>query len=439
MPATDHVIVPAPASKSISHRAVMAAALSVGESRLSNVLESEDLHRTIDCLRLSGAGIEKHAPGEYSILGFTGVAAGGGTEPLVLDVGESGTTCRLLAAILAAGNGVFEIRGCGRMHDRPIGELTDALSSVGAYVEFIEKPGYPPFRLTASGISGGTVPIGLDESSQYLSGLVLAAPVSRKPLTVETHGQKAVSWPYVGLTLQVMEDFGARVRVERLAGGRWEPADWRSLTEVRPGEVRFPIPLGMYLARQMRVEGDYSNAANFLAAGAVGPGPVSVDGLRPDSFQGDRAILDILSRMGARVEWDGDRVTVSPARLRGLELDMGRCPDLVPPVAMVAALASGETVIRNVAHLRLKESDRLAAVAGQLSSLGAGVETFDDGLRILPRELPRGPVELRTHQDHRLAMSPAILQRRGVDIRLDDPSVVAKSFPDFWERWEAVL
>lgn len=437
MSSSDCVHIPAPASKSVSHRAVMAASLAVGESVLENVLESQDLMRTMDCLRAAGAVIEQEAPGVYRVQGMNGLPSGGGTEPTLMDVGESGTTCRLLTGILAVGNGAFEIRGAGRMHDRPIGELIEAVTSLGARVRYLEKPNCPPFVMEAAGLRGGTVSIGVDESSQYLSGLLLAAPLARGPLTVETHGRKAVSWPYVGLTLQMMEDFGALPRVQLLVDGQWEPADWRELTEVTPGEVRFPIPLGMYMARHLRVEGDFSNASYFLAAGAAGPGPVRVTGLRPDSLQGDRAILDILGKMGADVQIDPEGVTVSPAELQGVDLDMGRSPDLVPTVAVLASFATSRSVLRNVAHLRIKECDRLEAVAAELGKAGCVCEILEDALIVNPGEPVEGKsLELCSYNDHRLPMSLSLLERRGARVAFDDPSVVAKSFPHFWELWE---
>jgi 3-phosphoshikimate 1-carboxyvinyltransferase len=368
------------------------------------------------------------------------VPAGGAVEPLVADVGESGTTCRLVIPILAAGNGVFRVQGRGRMHQRPVGELGQALQGLGVDLDYLENEGYPPLRIRAAGLPGGTVSIGLDESSQYLSGLLLAGPMARNVLVVAIGGSKVVSWPYVGLTLQAMEDFGVRFEVQRKTdAGEWEAADWRDPGEVAPGRLRFRITPSMYMGREARVEGDWSNASYFLAAGAVGQNPVRVEGLRRDSLQGDRAILDILERMGAAIAWEGDAVTVSPSALSGIDVDMGASPDLVPTVAVAAALATGETRIRNVAHLRIKESDRLAAVATELNRTGARVEVLEDGLRIQPGPMPAGErIEFSAYGDHRLAMCLSLLELAEVKVRLDDPDVVAKSFPDFWKYWRKV-
>ena len=256
-----------------------------------------------------------------------------------------------------------------------------------------------------------------------------------------------VSWPYVALTLAAMEDFGIEFAVQRLVAGDgggdvWRAADWRGGMEVAPGRVRFVVRPGPYRAGDHRVEGDWSNASYFLAAGAVGPAPVTVDGLRPDSLQGDKALLDILRRMGAGVSVSGASVTVSPpvsGRLTGVSVDMGACPDIVPTVAVLAALAQGETHIFGAAHLRLKESDRIAAPAGELAKVGCEVQVLDDGMLVRPRAIAPGlAVDFSTHNDHRMAMSLSLLELAGVRVSLDSASCVNKSFPDFFRRWQAV-
>lgn len=440
---TRTIEVQAPPSKSLSHRAVITASLAVGQSRLHGVLESDDLQRTRECMQAAGARIERLGPGEYQVSGVNGTPAGGSvdtTGAVDIDVGESGTTCRLLTAVLAVGTGDFRIFGRGRMHERPIAELVDVLRSKGATVEYLEQEGCPPLLLRANGLLGGEVGIGMEESSQYLSGLLLAAPLARRPLTVAVTGERGVSWPYVGLTLATMERFGASTRLEVLDNGDWQPADWRGCKDVLPGRMRFHVPYGMYMGRELTVEGDWSNASYFLAAGAIGPRPVTVRNLAPESQQGDRAILDILKKMGAAVVWEQGAVTVMPSPLRGVGLDMGACPDLVPTVAVLAAFAQGETVITNVAHLKIKESDRLEGTAANLRQAGAEVQVLDDGLRIEPLlSNPDLSGTFSACDDHRMAMSAALFglrQRRSV--QLDNPGCVAKSFPGFWELWKTV-
>lgn len=451
----------APSSKSMSHRAFIAASLAAGDSLVADALESDDLLRTRQCLTAAGARFEAVAEG-WKITGVGGRPQGGeaGAEPADCNMGESGTSCRLLTAVLGAGRGRFRVHGEGRLHDRPMGQLTDVLERLGVTFRWEGTPGYPPFVMETSGFKGVQAAIPLDESSQYLSGLLLAAPLGTQELRIDIAGSKVVSWPYVSLSLMVMADFGIDYLVEALEGDRWVGRAATEVTAVTPGKLRFTVRPGCYKARPYRVEGDWSNASYFLAAGAVGPRPVRVTGLRPDSLQGDKAILEILTAMGATVAWDATGVTVSPpgttpagaatgtprddvaAGLHGVELDMGSCPDLVPTVAATAALAplgSGTTTIRNVAHLRIKESDRLQACADELAKLGAKTVTFADGLSVTPGPLPRGQrVELRTYDDHRMAMSLSLFGLAGVEVALDNPKCVAKSFPGFWDAWRKI-
>ncbi|MEF3697685.1 3-phosphoshikimate 1-carboxyvinyltransferase, partial [Desulfolutivibrio sp.] len=377
------VVITAPASKSVSHRLLICAALAEGDSRVTGVLESQDLERTRACLAAMGAVIEGKG-GDYAVRGVAGVPRGGDTSPAVLDVGESGTTCRLIVAVAAAGQGLFTVSGRGRMHERPIGELTRALTGLGARVDFPGKPDCPPLAITATGLSGGEVGITLEESSQYLSGLLLASPLASGPLTILVTGEKAVSWPYVAVTLTAMRDCGVPVTVETKRGEAWVVTDPASITKAEPGHLRFLCRPGRYLPGSRQVEGDWSNASYFLAAGALGSRPVRVENLRRDSAQGDTAMVDILGRMEARFTQDIDSVTVFPSPLSGITVDMGHCPDLVPTIAATAAMAVGTTTIRNVAHLRLKESDRLAALADNLTRAGARATVLPDGLRIEP-------------------------------------------------------
>ena len=433
--------VQAPPSKSVSHRMVIGAALAAGESRLANVLESEDLDCTRSIMETCGARIERLGDGLYAIRGVAGTPAGGGVEPASCYVKESGTTCRLLTGVLASGLGRFRIHGAARMHERPIGDLTDALEALGVGVEWEGRKSYPPMVLDTCGLKGTEVTIGLDESSQYISGLLLAAPMA-KAMTITVGGEKAVSWPYVGLTLKAMEEFGLKFHVEMLNDKEeWAEVDWRTLSNVVPGRTRFIVKPGMYRAGDYRVEGDWSNASYFLAAGAVGPAPVRVNGLRADSLQGDKAMLDILKQMGARIEIERHAVTVFPSSLKGIEVDMGHCPDLVPTVAAVAAFAKGETTISNVAHLRIKECDRLSSPSAELAKAGVVSEVLEDGLRVIGNREAIAASEgtvFCTYNDHRMAMSLAVLGFAGVDVQVDDPKCVAKSFPGFWREWKKV-
>lgn len=483
------VQIEAPSSKSLSHRMLIAAALADGVSHLSHVLESDDTARTREALSALGARFERTGPGCFSVSGLAGKVRApiaedsAGSGALSVFVGESGTTCRLLTAVLAAGQGRFRVHGAGRMHTRPIRELAEALAGLGARFFFEQRDGCPPFLLEASGLrpavglpgcqpdvqsgvqSGvrtgracpaaarhegkedGDVSIGCDESSQYLSGLLLAAPLGQG-LRIVLGGRRVVSWPYVSLTLETLERFGLVPVVETPGPEGWEAVDWRTLHEARPGGVRFCIAPGSYRPQTLAVEGDWSGASYFLAAGAIGPRPVRVLGLNPCSLQGDAAMLALLRAMGARVEWDDRGVTVFPSALRGIEADLGPCPDLAPTVAALAAHAEGETRISGAAHLKIKESDRLAAPATELRKAGCEVSLERDGMLIRPPQ--GGPRALRpgevfsAHGDHRMAMSLSLLGlpgqkgAPGFAVPLDDPACVAKSFPHFWELWAKV-
>ena len=439
----DQVIVKAPSSKSVSHRRLIGAALARGESRLSGVLESRDIEQTRSVLEDTGARFERIAPGEWRVLGMGGGPRGGDAVPVSCYVHESGTTCRLLTAVLASGLGQFRVHGAPRMHSRPIGELTAALERLGVAVRFENEAGYPPFILKTRGLEGGSLEIGLGESSQYLSGLLQAAPQAKSPVTIEICGSHVVSWPYIGLTLQSMHDFGVRfdVSTRDSRDSEWQLADWREIRAVRPGLIRFRVRPSLSRAGNYAVEGDWSGASYLLAAGALGSRPVCVEGLRSDTMQGDRAIRVILERMGARTEEGENSLTVYPSPLKGVEADMSDCPDLVPTVAVLAAFAEGETLVRGVAHLRIKECDRIAAPAGELGKAGVPVEERPDGLMIRGNpelDLRGRALELLAHGDHRMAMSLSLLECKGASVRLDNPAVVNKSFPAFWDVWKEI-
>lgn len=466
------VLIEAPASKSLSHRYLTGAALASGQSCVRNVLESADLEATRGILcgagakmkPLTGDGAASASITGWKVWGMAGKPRGGETEPLQCDVGESGTTCRLLTAVLAAGKGLFRIFGRGRMHCRPIGGLCAALEELGCGIDYEGETGFPPLLLHSDGLNpalaDGFVRIDMDDSSQYFSGLLLAAPLCPKPLWIELSGKKAVSWPYVGLTLQCMEDFGIRFLVERRAriADPWIPlggSGWKQLEEARPGCLRVRVWPGSYRAGEYEVEGDWSAASYFLAAGALGKKPVRIKGIRQDSLQGDRAMLDILRKMGAKMEIMPDSVSVFPSELHGVDLDMGSCPDLVPTVAVMASFAKGSTRIRNVAHLRLKECDRIKAPSLELAKTGVMADALSDGLLIsgmggisgrlnnkpdCPKLKPE--MSLCSHNDHRMAMSLALLELRDPELnikeRLDNPTVVGKSFPQFWNLWSSL-
>ncbi|WP_147822544.1 3-phosphoshikimate 1-carboxyvinyltransferase [Salidesulfovibrio onnuriiensis] len=442
------ITVQAPASKSLSHRTLIAASLANGESVISGLLDSDDITRTKGCLAACGAKFEETSGGALKVTGTENGPRGANpdgkdkhAEPHELYMHESGTTCRLMTAVAAAGKGSFRVHGAARMHERPMKELCDALIRLGVKITFEEKEGFLPFVMETRGFTGKSVDITLEESSQYLSGLLLGAPMSETETTINLTGKKAVSWPYVALTLQIMDDFKAKFRVEVLEDGAWKEVPWRSVRQAEPGELRFIVQPGGYEACNYRVEGDWSNSSYFLAAGAVGKRAVKVMGVRADSLQGDRAIIDILAQMGAGLNVTPDKgITIYPRKLRGVSVDMGKCPDLVPTVAVVAAHAVSPTTIRNVAHLRIKECDRLQACAEQISKTGCKVEQFEDGIKITPSPLQGGTsIDFESYNDHRIPMSMSIFKLAGINPVFDNPKCVGKSFPGFFNEWEKVV
>ena len=435
----------APPSKSISHRLLMAAALAGGESRLTNILESKDTERTRAVLMAAGVDIRRDGPGAFTVRGVAGCLRGGETIDTAVpcDMHESGTSCRLLTALLAAGSGAFNVFGATRLHERPLAGLTTVLEGLGAQFVWLGEAGYPPFTLLAHGLRGGEATVPGAESSQYASGLLLAAPLMPGGLCLRFSGDTVNSWPYLLLTLEVMAEAGIDFSVQSNGSGAWETVDWRALRGIDPAIFRILVSPGAYRAGNYVGEGDWSSASYLLAAGALGPRPVTVRGLKRDSLQGDRVIADILADMGARLNWSEEGLTVSPppdgAPLRGGAWDMGACPDLTPTVAALAAMALGPTRIFGAAHLRLKESDRISAPAGELRKVGCLIDETPDGMVIAPPpalRLVNGPETVFcTHNDHRLAMSLTLLTRRGLTVRLDNPGCVDKSFPDFVQVW----
>jgi 3-phosphoshikimate 1-carboxyvinyltransferase len=403
-----------PGSKSITHRSAIAAGLAMGESELRGFLSCEDTLYTINVLK--GLGLEISTEGEtLSIKGL-----GGRFPPLQrrkeFYLGNSGTSMRLLLSTVSLAKGEFLLTGSPRLLKRPIEELVDGLKRLGVEASCLEQNGCPPVLIRANGIKGGKVSIPGQKSSQYVSSLLLSGPYAEKGMEIEVTGG-LVSGPYVDITIDVMREFGVSV--------------------IRDSYSYFKVPAGHgYQPCQFSVEGDVSAASYFWAAAAVTEGAVTAENIHPQTTkQGDIGFLEILQEMGCRVERDIEQVTVCGGPLSGIEADMGAIPDQVPTVASLALFADGKTSIRNVPHLRYKESDRLGAIALEWNKLGGRVEELADGVIIHGRgRLHGGSVE--AHDDHRLAMSLAVvgLKVPGVKIRGED--CVSKSFPQFWELWD---
>ncbi len=405
-----------PGSKSISHRALIAAALARGSSRLRNILFCEDTCFTRAALEGLGAGITGPS-GDLSVSGIGGkVTLPGEGKPFFL--GNSGTSMRLLLSLVSLGRGKVVLDGSPRMRQRPIGALVKGLRTQGAGISFLRDEGCPPLLVEAGGLMGGSVNIDGEESSQFLSSLLLSAPYAQKDMEIRVNGRLS-SRPYVDMTLQVMAAFGAQVS--------------------RQGYEYFRVKSGAhYQGRTFTVEGDASAASYFWAAAAVTGGSVATANMDPfTTCQGDVAFLDILEQMGCRIRREPGKVSVQGRALAGIEADMRAMPDMVPTLAAVALFARGKTVIRNAAHLRLKESDRLAAVSREWDRLRAHVEELDDGLIIEGGHPLRGAV-LDSHDDHRIAMSLAVVGLRVPGIVITHEECVKKSFPTFWQLWEGL-
>jgi 3-phosphoshikimate 1-carboxyvinyltransferase len=403
-----------PGSKSITHRALITAGLARGDSLITDYLSCEDTLFTANALKQLGVSILEL--GDRLKVSGPGPACLSSTGRMEIHVGNSGTSFRLLLSVLALGSGEFLLTGSPRMLQRPVGPLVEALNALGVKASFPKEAGFPPVLVKAQGIPGGRVTVQGDLSSQFVSSLLLAGPCARKDVQIDVVG-KLVSRPYVDITLDVMSMFGVQVE--------------------REGYRHFRIPAGQaYRATTFRVQGDASSASYFWAAAAITGGMLTSENIYPNSTrQGDIRLLDIFERMGCRVNRKTDRVTVHGAPLEGIEADMSAMPDLVPTLAAVALFANGTTVIKNVSHLRHKESDRLASVTREWRRLGARIEEQSDGLVIRGGARLSG-VLVDPHDDHRLAMSLAVIGLRVPGIRIKDEDCVNKSFPGFWDLWD---
>lgn len=403
-----------PGSKSLTNRALICAALAAGESNLSGALVSDDTRVMIEGLGQLGIPIEVTENGTK-----LRVAGAGGRVPAIeadLFIGNSGTTVRFLTALATLGHGAFRLDGTSRMRERPIGDLVDTLNTLGARVECESAGRCPPVTVHANGLPGGEATVRGDISSQYLSGLLMASPCASGTIKLSVDGQ-LVSKPYVHMTLSVMRSFGVEVE---------SPDD---LSE-------FIIePAGSYTARDYAIEPDASAASYFWAAAAITGGSVTVEGLSRDALQGDIGFVDCLAAMGCVVESTDDSITVSgpPAgeQLRGATLDMNAVSDTVQTLAAVALFAEGPTEVTGVAHNRHKETDRIGDLATELRRLGGIVEEKQDGLIITPSTLR--PALIETYDDHRMAMSLALVGLRQPGVRIINPACTAKTYPHYFD------
>ncbi len=407
-----------PGSKSISNRVLLLAALAEGTTVVRDLLHSDDTERMLDALRTLGVAVESLGDNAYRITGC------GGNFPVKqakLFLGNAGTAFRPLTAALALSGGSYELSGVPRMHERPIGDLVDALRQLGADIKYMGNEGFPPLLISPARLAGDTVRVRGDVSSQFLTGLLMALPLAGQAVRVEVVGE-LISKPYIEITLAMMARFGMRV----------ERQEWRSFVVF--GSQHYASPKEIY------VEGDASSASYFLAAGAIGDGPVRVEGVGGESVQGDVRFAAELQKMGARITMGPNWMEAAgPAsgKLKAVDLDCNHIPDAAMTLAVAALFADGATTLRNIASWRVKETDRIAAMAIELRKVGATVEEGADYIRITPpAQVKHAAVD--TYDDHRMAMCFSLAAFGGAGVRINDPKCVAKTFPDYFAEFAKV-
>jgi len=399
-----------PGSKSISNRVLLLSALASGETRVGGLLDADDTMVMLEALQRLGVAWRR----DGGVLRVSGVGGAFPVRDAELWLGNAGTAFRPLTAALALSGGEYRMSGVARMHERPIRDLVEALRRLGARIDYLGSEGYPPLAVHP-GRPHIDAPVRVrgDVSSQFLTAVLMALPLVQAPVSVEVEGE-LISKPYVEITINLMRRFGVEVARE----------DWRS----------FRVPQARYVSPgEITVEGDASSASYFLAAAAIGGGPVRVEGVGRGSIQGDLRFAEVLERMGAQVSMGADWVEVScDTRLKPLDMDLNHIPDAAMTAAVMALFADGPSTLRNIASWRVKETDRLAAMATELRKLGAEVEEGSDCLRIVPPARLAADVAIDTYEDHRMAMSFSLAALGGVPVRINDPGCVAKTFPDYF-------
>jgi 3-phosphoshikimate 1-carboxyvinyltransferase len=409
-----------PGSKSITNRALVLAALTAMPDRdldVDGALQSEDTEVMVESLRRLGF----HAAPDWSAgrIRMRGVKASTRIPASAADlfVANSGTSMRFLTALVSLGEGRYRLDGVPRMRERPIADLLTALQQLGVSADSEMANGCPPVTIAASGLRGGVVRIRGDVSSQFLSGLLMAAPFAQSELVIEIEGM-LVSVPYVDMTVAMMRLFGL------------------SIAQDRPDRYRVPTPQQPTPPPRYVVEPDASAASYFFAAAAITGGSITVPDLTEHSLQGDVRFVRVLQQMGCNVDYHTGGITVRGGPLHGIDVDMNDISDTVMTLGVVACFAAGPTVIRRVAHIRHKETDRLTALATELRRIGAGVDEHEDGLRITPAPLHGATIS--TYDDHRMAMSLALAGLRIPGIVIDQPGCVAKTYPRFFDDLQGI-
>ena len=406
-----------PGSKSISNRILLVSALAKGTTRITNLLDSDDIRHMLGALKKLGIQYELSDDKKTCTLtGNNGPFTIDGEQDLFL--GNAGTAMRPLTAALCLGAGTFNLTGEPRMAERPIKDLIDALRQCGGQIEYLANEGYPPLKIIGSGLQGGRVSIKGNISSQFLTAMLMAAPLATDTLEIVVDGE-LVSKPYIRITLDVMEKFGVTVENDNFQ--------------------RFFIPAGQQYRSPgtIMVEGDASSASYFLAAGAIGGGTVRVNGVGTSSVQGDARFAEVLEKMGANISWGETWIEASRGELNAVDLDLNHIPDAAMTIATAALFAKGTTAIRNIYNWRVKETDRLAAMTTELRKLGATVEEGDDYIQVTPpAEIQSAAID--TYDDHRIAMSFSLAAFGDRPITINDPKCTSKTFPTYFELFESI-
>lgn len=402
-----------PGSKSVSNRALLLAALATGTTRLANLLDSDDIRHMLNGLKQLGVNYKLSE--DKTVCEVEGLGrAFSPNDSLELYLGNAGTAMRPLAAALCLGGGEFVLTGEPRMKERPIGHLVDALRGAGANITYLENENYPPLKIIGTGLKGGEVEIDGSISSQFLTAFLMAAPLAQADTVIRIKGD-LVSKPYIDITLHIMAQFGVEVEnrnyQEFVVRGKQ--------IYVSPGELL--------------VEGDASSASYFLAAAAIKGGEVKVTGIGKKSIQGDIKFADALAAMGADIEWGDDYVIARCGDLSAVDMDFNHIPDAAMTIATTALFAKGTTSIRNVYNWRVKETDRLAAMATELRKVGAEVEEGDDYITIVPpTTLQHAAID--TYDDHRMAMCFSLVALSDTPVTINDPKCTSKTFPDYFDK-----
>ncbi|GKV80500.1 3-phosphoshikimate 1-carboxyvinyltransferase [Pectobacterium versatile] len=402
-----------PGSKSVSNRALLLAALAEGKTRLTNLLDSDDVRHMLTAL--TALGVEYHLSSDRTVCEISGLGGAFTTsQPLELFLGNAGTAMRPLAAALCLTDGDIVLTGEPRMKERPIGHLVDALRQGGAKIDYLEQENYPPLRLHG-GFQGGEISVDGSVSSQFLTALLMTAPLAAQDTQISIQGD-LVSKPYIDITLHMMKAFGIEVRHE----------NYQQFFVAGRQQYRSP---GDYL-----VEGDASSASYFLAAAAIKGGVVRVTGVGRNSVQGDIRFADVLEKMGATVRWGEDYIECERGELHAIDMDMNHIPDAAMTIATAALFAQGgTTTLSNIYNWRVKETDRLAAMAIELRKVGAEVEEGNDYIRITPPTKLKA-AEIGTYNDHRMAMCFSLVALSDTPVTILDPKCTAKTFPDYFEQ-----